>query len=66
MKYLFYNCYNLTYVDISSFSSNSNSTISLFNNKVPKLGVIKLTTQFYNKIKDNSGISNWTFDIIDL
>ena len=66
MNYLFYNCNNLTYVDISSFVNGFNTSLHLFNHNLPKNGNLKINNEFYNSIKDNIGISNWTIEFIDV
>lgn len=53
---MFYDCLNLTYVDISLFKTNLEE-IRLFN-KLPSHGEIVVKYNFYDKIKDQIP-ENW-------
>ena len=59
MNKIFYNCINLTYINIVKFYTNS--TISLFNKKLPSKGTLKANQNIYNKMDNISkeSITGW-------
>ena len=70
MNDLFSSCNELNYVDITNFSTNM-SNVTLFEGKYPENGTIILSSDFYEKIKDEIP-PNWVvvnktdIDIYDL
>ena len=64
MDNMFSTCVELVYVDISKFSTNI-SDVYLFDGDLPANGSISVTTEFYDKIKEQIP-SSWTVNCSDI
>ena len=48
---MFFNCHNLTYIDISSFGQSNDTNNDDFFHELPSNGTIKINSNFLQKIK---------------